>query len=237
MIVILHGEDLASSRNTLLKLSSKIPTPRTELSISDVTPHQLAEYLGSFDIFNGAPFIVLDISKAGRANLETYLEVIQTMSIEANLVLLSDKSLSKSNIFIKNAAKLKAKVVGSALNYDSNIFKFVDAVFNGNRTQSYTELKSLLLEDKDPFYIFSMLLYGLRTITNAFFDTSAFKKASPYVKSKSQSQSKKFTQETLQALYTDMYELDLGVKTGLFTSDLLIPLAVEKILYYTQNTN
>lgn len=233
MIFLLHGTDLAKSRKDLLELQQKLTiSSKTERAVSNVSPAELRDLVSTFDFFEGAPLVVLDISDAGRANLDEYVDVALNMPKETTLVILSNKKLTSTNAFVKNLAKLNAKVVENAASEESNVFKFVDAVFNGNRKQSYKELQALMLEDKDPFYIFSMLLYGLRSVTAAKFNTSAYEKASPYVKQKALAQAASFSEQNIKVLYNAFYALDKDVKTGNILPELLIPIAIEKVLIY-----
>lgn len=237
MILIIHGEDLITSRKTIVSLQEKLnQTGKIEYSIIEVTTGELKDSLYTSNLFEGAPFYILDISKAGRTNLDPYLEIIKGMPKETNLVILSNKALTKTNIFIKNAKELNAKIIENSVSEKSNIFKFVDAVFSGNRKLSYTEFRLLMLDSKEAFYIFSMLLYGLRNVTAAKFELASYAKQSPYVQQKSAGQAKAFTEKELKNLYTTFYTLDRDSKLGKVSTEVLIPLAIEKVLVYTDKT-
>lgn len=233
MILIVHGDNISLSRNTLISLQEKLnSTKRLEYSLSSITPAALRDYLYTFDFFEGAPFFVLDVSGAGRLNVDEYVEVIKGMPSETTLVILSDKKLGKTNGFIKASKDLKAKIIENNQKEDSNIFNFVDSVFNGDRKRSYKELRQLLLEEKDSFYIFSMLQYGLRNVAGAKFKSKKFESASSYIKKKASSQAARFSEKEIKALYNEFYTLDRDVKIGKVLPDVLIPLAIEKVLVY-----
>ena len=230
MIHIVHGENLSASRTSVLNLQKKLNVQsKIELLLSDTTPQNLLELCSSFDIFGNPPFIVLDISLAGRADLDKYVTVAKKIPKETTLVILTSKVLPKTNAFIKEVTNLKAVVLQNQNFKNSNIFKFADLVFSGNRGTAYKELTKLVQDAEDPFYIFSMLIYNLRNITYAKFGSSAFTKTAPFAKAKAKAASEKFTEEALTKLYKEFYLMDKDVKSGAVLADLLIPLAVERV--------
>lgn len=208
MIYLVHGENFAYSRNIVLNQQKKLSAQnRVEISINDTTPAQLQDLTTSFDMFGNPPFVVLDISGAGRMNVEEYIQALKKVPQETTLIILSSKTLSKSNPFIKEAGTLSIKVVFNEKKAEGNIFKFVDLLFNANRNGVYKELQNLILEDQDPFYIFSMILYGARKYHH------------------------KFKGESLKNLFKELYQIDIKIKTGAISPDMFIPYTVEKILY------
>jgi DNA polymerase III delta subunit len=208
MIYIVHGENFSYSRNIILNQQKKLrSSSRTEIAINDISPNQLKDVCNSFDMFGTPPFIVLDISKAGRMNLEPYIEAVTNLPVETTLIIMSSKDLPVGNFFIKNAAKIGAKVVKNERKISSNIFKFIDSVFNGRRETIYKELSKLMKDDVDQFYLFSMILYGARKNHNKFGDNG------------------------LKTLFMELYKIDKNVKTGNISPELFIPYTIEKILY------
>ncbi len=231
MIFLLHGDNLPRSRETIIQLQQKLSTQnKKEVSIGDISAHELKELCASFDIFSEPPFIVLDISDAGNKNVTDYVNVLKTIPTQTNLVLLADRELSKANAFLKASSELKSKVVFSKSAPTSNVFKFIDAVYTKNRKLAYSELRDLLVSYEDPFYLFSMLLYGLRNIAYAKFNSPALDKMAPFVKSKAIAQAHKFTHTQIHNLYTDFYNIDKNLKTGKLSQELVVAYTIEKIL-------
>jgi DNA polymerase III delta subunit len=232
MIYIVHGEDLSYSRNIILNQQKKLGSPaRTEISLSKTTPEHLKEISATFDIFGTPPFIVLDISDAGRMNLDKYVDAISKIPAETVLIVLSAKELSKSNAFIKNSQKLGAKIIHAVKKPTSNVFKFIDYVFSGNRSPAYKELKRLTLDDEDPFYLISMLLYGLRNIAYVKFNSPEFNKVSPFAKNKARNQAKHYTKEAVRNLFAQFYKADKNLKTGELSPEVALPFIIEKVFY------
>lgn len=230
MIYIIHGENLSSLRNFILSLRKKLKAKsRVEVSISDFTPVQLSEVCGSFDMFGNAPFVVLDISKMGRMKVDGYIEVAEKIPEEATLVVLSLRELGSANTFIKNSVRLRAKVMKFAESPKANVFKFVDAVYSRKRKASYKELRNLLLSGADVFYVFSMLLYGLRTVSYSKFSSPSLERFHPFVKKKLVDQSSNFSEWGIKEIYRGFYQLDKDVKGGQVQQEMLLLLAIEKV--------
>lgn len=235
MIYILHGNNLSSARSFIVNLHNKAETisSKKELLIEDTSPEELSSLTSSIDMFGGSPLIILDITSYGRKDLNPYVEVLEKVPHDKALVIvLSGKKLRKSNVFIKNSKKLDARVREFSQKDLSDVFGLIDNVFGGNRRASYKELRKLILMEKNEFYIFTMLVYGLRNISYVVFDSSAYKSMNLYVKSKVAKQARSFSKKDVCNLYSDFYDLDLKVKTGKIDSEMLVPMAIEKVLTY-----
>lgn len=235
MIYILHGSSLSSARSFIVGIHEKAETisSKKEILIEETSPEEFQNITSSVDMFGGSPLVILDITNYGRRDLNPYVEVLEKVPYDKALVIvLSGKKLRKSNVFIKNAKKLDARVKEFEQKDDSDIFNLVDRVFEGKRKASYKELQKLILMEKNEFYIFTMLAYGLRNLAYVVFSSPEYEKMHPYVKSKVKKQSMKFTKEDIKNLYKDFYDLDLKVKTGKIDSEILVPMAIEKVLTY-----
>jgi len=233
MIHIVYGDDYASSREYVSNLQKNLGNfSRVDLDISDTAPEQLISAVGTFDVFGGAPFVVLDVSKAGRMNVKPFVEAFSQVPQDSVLVVLSSKEFSKSNAFLKRGLAAKARIVPNVKPKTSNVFDFVDSVFSGNRKKSYKELQKISLAAEDPFYIFSMLLYGLRNVAFLKFSSPNARKMAPFVRSKFISFATTFSEEAVSDLYAEFYIMDKASKLGQIPPELLITLAVEKVLSF-----
>jgi DNA polymerase III delta subunit len=233
MIYILHGEDYPSSRQFITDLLKENNIEKkTELGITDTSPEEVAGILSSVDMFGSTPLLVLNTTKQGRMKVDAYIEVLANVPEETPVVIITERELKSTNAFIKNAQKLGAQIKQFKMEKRSNVFNFVDSVYYGNRKKSYQELKSLILSGDDPFYIFSMLQYGLRSIAYAKFSSAAFNRLPPFMKSKIQKQAESLTKKQVKVLYAYFYKLDRDVKIGKVDPEMLIPMAVEKVLTY-----
>jgi DNA polymerase III delta subunit len=231
MIYIVHGDDISKSRILIQNQQKKLNIEsRVELNITDVAPEDFYEKSHSNDLFGNPPFIVLDITSAGRMNMDKYIEMLEKSPIATTVILLSGKSLPQTNAFIKNSGKLKAKINANELTPQSNIFNFVDAVFYKQREKAYSELSKLLKDQVSSFEILSMFFYGLRTVASAKFKTPSFSKLHDFVKKKSLSQASMFTEKQIVEIFEHLRVIDMKSKLSEIDEELLIPMAIEKVL-------
>lgn len=234
MIYILHGENYPNSRSFITKLQQETGADsKKEVSFDEISPEKLWEICSTFDMFGNAPFVVFEISEAGRKSVDGYIEIMSKIPNETTLIVLTDKELSKSNAFIKNSQKLKAKTAVFKGPKTSNVFNFIDRVFEGSRTGAYSEYRKLILNGDDPFYVFSMMVYGLRNVAMVKLNSPGYKKMHPFVKSKAQKQAANFTSENTVYLYGEFYRLDKDSKLGNIDPEVLVPVAIEKVLRFT----
>jgi len=231
MIYIVHGDDYPKSRKLIINQQKKLAMGlKTERDISDITPKELYEIACSFDIFGNAPFIVLNIPNTKVAEAEKFLVIMKKIPKETVLIILCNRELGRTNAFYKSAKDLQARVVLNTETQDSNVFKFVDALFMKNKTVAYDELEKLSQEDTNTFYILSMILYGLRNITHAKYSTVEFAKKSNFVRNKAIVQAENFSPQDIIELYTFMYHTDKKLKTGLINQEIALVYTIEKIL-------
>ena len=231
MIYIVHGDDLVKSRNLILNQQKKLGIEgRIEIDISDASPEKVFDATHSSDLFGGSLYVVLNISKAGRTNLEPYLKAIQKPSPKTTIVIVSDKVLSQTNLFIKNAQKLGAKVVLNQKIPEGNTFRFVDALLSKQRAKTYQELAKLISQDQDPFETFATMLWGLRNVVHAKFKSPSFSGIKDFIKSKSMVQEKLYTKDSLVKIFQELSKIDKDSKTGVIESSMMLTLAVEKVL-------
>jgi len=210
MIYIVHGNNYASSRRLILNQQKKLATEnKLELNIKDITPGKLTDMIGSFDIFGNAPFIILNITDAKSVTLEKYIATLENIPAKSTLILISAKKIRSTSKFLKGAKLCGAKILLNDVLMKSNIFKFVEALFSKKRTQTYSELSQLVKEKNDPFYILSMIYFGLRSKTS------------------------KYSHQKRMKLYEELYKIEKQVKTGGLTPNLALTFAIEKVLTST----
>ena len=238
MIFILHGNNYPKSRDLIIQIvtkltdkeASKTKLYKKEISINETDLAELSELTNSFDLFSDPPLIILDISTMGRKNVSEYIEVLEKAPKETNVIILANKELPKTNAFIKATQKLKAKIILNNVIPNSNIFKFIDNLFSKNRNNTYKELTKLIKNDEDLFYIYSMVLYGIRNISYIKYNSPSASKIPSFKKTTITQQANLFTENEIKELYSYMYYLDISVKTGKIIPQLMIPLAIEKVL-------
>lgn len=231
MIYIVHGDDYSKSRKLIVNQQKKIASNiKIEKNLAEITPKELYEAACSFDLFGNPSLLVVNIPSGKVSNFSDYLKVLKKVPQETTVILLSDGKLAKSNAFLKSAKELKAKVALNQKPPMSNIFRFLDHLFLQNRRGTYQELEKLAEEETEPFFILSMVLYGIRNLTHAKYLTDDFLKKSGYVKGKILQQAENFNKDDLTTMFELAYETDKNIKTGKVQKDVALTHIIEKIL-------
>jgi DNA polymerase III delta subunit len=231
MIYLVHGEDIPKTRALIVNQQKKLGVEtKTELEINETTPQKLESVIMSRSLFGEAPFLLLDITKAGRMNMDKHIKVIKNIPKDTTLIIVSCKELSKTNVFLKNQKELNLKVIKNEKIPSSNVFRFLDALADKSRKRTYKELSKLIKEDQDEMYLIAMMQYMLRNLAYCIFNSPQLNKINPYVKSKTMSQVNKFSKDDIKKLYKDMYLIDRNTKTGMIAPPDGLTLAIEKVL-------
>jgi DNA polymerase III delta subunit len=231
MIYLLHGDDFAKSRYLVQNQQEKLNTKnRTDLDLKEQPLKDIVMAVSTPRLFGELPFVGADITNAPKFAAEEGQTLVEKTPAESILILLANKSLPKTNIFIQSATKNNLKIITNEMIITSDVFRFVDALFSKNRKAVYTELAKLLKEDKDVFYIFSMVLYGLRNLASYVFDPSSGANLKPFQLSKVKKQAETFSAQKMLNLYAEIYTLEKKAKTGIIDPDMFITMTVEKVL-------
>jgi DNA polymerase III delta subunit len=236
VIFLFHGTDLSTTRELVLKVFEGIQDRtdqevfKREITYKDVAPEELVELCNSNDIFSAAPMIVFNIAGMNAASLKKYYEKFNKIQKDANLVMISDKELPKSNVLIKDPDGHKIKTRINNRKIQKNVFSFVDAVYNRNRNLAYAELEKTIDDEDDPRSLIPTLTYGLRNIAYAKFEAPQLQKLKPFVRSKAERQAKNFSKDRVIELYQYIYRMDRDSKIGKVPVDIMLPLIIEKVL-------
>ncbi len=232
MIFLLHGENLSLLEKSLVEMKKTVSGEKLEFIASDVSAAKFLDSARTFDIFQNPPFIVLRFEKS--VDPVPYYEVLLQVPKETKVILVFPYSLGATHVFIKNPKKLGFKEASVNQKRNADMFRFLDALFLQKRNLAHAELEVLAEEGNDPFYIFSMILYALRNVFYAKFNSPELAEMKDYTKRKAQSQAQKFEENEVLELFDFMHAIDKKVKTGVISADLMNFLAVEKILSYTK---
>lgn len=231
MIYLVHGDDIAKSRALIANQQKKVGVEkRLEIQLEETEVELILEKSRSADLFGNFPFIVVDCTKASKAQIQQFADTLEKINAECTLIIYCNKELTKTNPILQKVATMNVKTALSVKPIEANIFKMVDTLYSKNRQGTYKELENLYKEDNDPLYILSMLVYGARNLAYLSFDSPSAAKMSPYIKSKANEQLKKFSQTEIKDIYAALYDLDKKAKSGALDSDLALTLAVEKVL-------
>lgn len=232
MIYLVHGDDFSKTRAAIvnqLKNKDKIDFVLSTESIKEINRN-----LNSADLFGKTPAITIDITGTDKALLESLIDLFKDLDSgeieKRTIIVFSAKPLPKTNALVKVVAELKIKNIEFDTFPQSNVFNFVDALFNKNRVKAYKEYQNLKSDNQDDFYIFSMILWELRNIAQVKFTEVQDIKMSPNVLSKSKNHAELFSEEQVIKLFDHMYQTDMQVKTGEIPQSMFLLMNIEKIL-------
>ncbi len=213
MITIIHGDDVASSRNYYVDKRQASQSPVIldggKFSLSD-----LMQSLEGGSLFNEEKNIFIEnffSSKKANTNFKEIVIYIEEQASKASIFFWENSELSKTELttFKKTTAKL--------FKIPQNLFGFLDNIKPGN-TDSIKQFHELLNQTAEEL-IFFMIVRQFRLLL-AVSDPDAenaideVKRLAPWQTGKLKSQAKLFGPEKLIAIYKRLHEIDSDSKTG-----------------------
>ncbi len=213
MIIIAHGDDVASSRNYYVSERQKSKNP-VILDGEKITLSDLMQSLEGGSLFNEERDIFIEnffSSKKVNLSFKEIAVYIDKRGFEANIYFWENSELSKTElaIFKKTEAKL--------FKIPQNLFGFLDNIRPGN-TNSIKQFHELLNQTAEEL-IFFMIVRQFRLLL-AVSDLEAknaideIKRLAPWQTGKLKSQAKLFGPEKLITIYRRLYEVDSAYKSG-----------------------
>ncbi len=215
MITIIHGDDTAASRKFFMdkKGNSSSPVVSENLTLIDIKQKVGAGLFEKSEPIFVEGFIVN--SKPGK-NLDEISAYLKKNSKDIDIYFWERKELTK-----KQLSQFGTSVVVETFKIPKNTFSFLDGLKPGNGKKN-VELFHGALDGSSEELLFFMLIRQFRLLlavsTNAQIDE--VKRLQPWQKSKLLSQAKKFTPDNLRKVYKNLYQIDLGQKTGGLTMPL-----------------
>lgn len=231
MIFIVHGNNPSKSREIILNNQNKLGIKsRIEKNLTDLQPQEVYELAAAQDLFGEKTFIVLDITQFRKLSIDDYVAALKKAPKDSIIVILAQKSLTKTNAFIKASTELNAKIMETAEIVEGDVFKFVNVLFSKNRAGTYAEYQKLMDSDADIFSTFGMILYGLRNLLGYYAQTEKYKNMKPFQTASIQKQAQLFSFERVKELYNILYGLEKKLKTGGIPQDMFLVTVIENIL-------
>ena len=211
MIHILHGQDIAASRNQYLSLKNAQQSPLVfdgvSVTITDLM--QIFEGGGLFDETKNIFIEELLSKRKSSKELDSILETLTKYGKNNTIVLWESKELSK-----KTVQSLKETTV-QQFDFPKILFTFLESIKPRNAKQSVSLLHQLSKHTEIEL-IFFMMIKQMRMVLAVAHDGAIdeVKRLAPWQQQKLLSQSRQFDVKTLQQFYTRLYDIDLALKTG-----------------------
>jgi len=213
MITIVHGDDVASSRNYYIAERQKSKSP-VILDGGKLTLSDLMQSLEGGSLFNEEKDIFIEnffSSKKVNVSFKEIVVYIDKQDAKANIFFWENSELPKTELltFEKAAAKL--------FKIPQNMFGFLDNIKPGNigNIKQFHELLGQTAEELIFFMIvrqFRLLLAVSDLETNNPIDE--LKRLAPWQTSKLRNQAKLFGTEKLITIYARLSEIDSAYKSG-----------------------
>lgn len=228
---ILHGEDIVSSRNKLIKMISEAKLADWEIiefSGKDISLTDIKQAMESQSLFGQQKMVVID-GMFSRQKSKAQKEIIEYLILgnfeTSKLILWEPKQLTASQLKgfdKKGIEEFKLPVV---------IFKFIDSISPASGRQNLQLFEEVLATQPEEM-VFGMLIKRLRYLIVAkgagSQGLSGFKELRDWQMKRIISQANRFTTEQLIKLQEDLLSMDYGRKSG--RSSLSLRVHLELIL-------
>jgi DNA polymerase III delta subunit len=211
MILLIHGNDLASSRDFYFAEKNKL-TDVVILEGDGLTFDQLFQAAENKSLFGNEQTILVEnyFTKNKSIAIETK-KIVEYINSNKNLSLIfwEPTELSKTAQALLKSATVKT------FSFPQTLFTFLDNVKPDN-AGSLIKLFHQLRQNMEPELIFFMLVRQFRIMLGieASDKIDEVKRMAPWQLSKMQRQAKMFGEAKLKSSHEKLFEMDLGLKTG-----------------------
>lgn len=242
MITLIHGDDSALSRNYYFELKSK-SKDGIVLEGAKITFTDLTQALEGQDLFGNTKEIFIEELLSKRKNSKEVDALISLLTQTPQTVFLwESKELTAKQLSLFKGAAIKLFKI------PATIFAFLDA-FRPHNAKQLIELFHKTLEDKDPEFVFFMLQRQVRILLTlnkkdpsviaskakqssseiATSQTprndgktviSEVARLAPWQKGKLEKQAGMFAEEKLKDIHSQIFDIELDLKTGNLTLPL-----------------
>lgn len=219
MITLIHGENLAQSRDFYLQFKKKYPNQRI-FEGEAVNATDLIQSLEGKGLFNDAETIFLEnfLSKRKQSSERDLIIDILASAKDQNIILWEQKEIGK-----KDLGKIK-NIKIEKFDLPKIIFKFLDSI-EPNNGQSSIKLFHETLETESAELLFFMIVRKFRILlglsNNNGQPIDEVKNMQPWQQSKVQKQANDFGQDRLLDVYNKLFYIESSFKVGLLPTSLI----------------
>jgi DNA polymerase III delta subunit len=212
MIIVIHGDDIASSRKYLQSIKEKSSESKTIFgSAIDMTT--LAQLFESDNLFTPSQTFFIEellTKKKQAGDLDALLAYINKQASEHEIYLWESKEVGRTMLNkLPNAKNLSYKLPQS-------LFQFLDSLSPHNKNVTL-KLFHHTLNTTEPELVFFMLTRHFRLMLGVYDNETHIdevKKMAPWQMTKIKKQASQFTKEALATAMRALHAIDLEQKTG-----------------------
>ena len=222
MIYLFHGENQVLSRQALTALRGDYD----QFAVTTLSEFSFPEFVEACEaraLFSSRRLVVLEVSDQRRLPKDKrFLNYLRTLPEETGAAFWIGGNLRKNHALLKLVSD-----IGEAQHFPASKekpFPFLDALADKDLVRTYRELGKLSSKGRAELYLLQMIAWKVRGLLRA--KTGGGEKLSSYVYKRAESQSKNFSEEELVAIFGQLVEADVAMKTG---SDP--GLVMDKLLY------
>lgn len=211
MITIIHGDDIAASRNYYKQLQT---SDTISLDGEKITHEDIVGVLQTTGLFEEKKSLAIEqffSKRKASKDMDMLIADIQASAKKADIVLWESKVLTSK--MLRSFPSALEKV----FTFPKSLFLFLDAI-KPNNTKRLLTLYHQTVQTTEAEMILVMLIRQIRMLL-AVTDTSSdtideIKKLSPWQQKKLMTQAQQFSQEQLLSLHATLFEIEVKSKTG-----------------------
>ena len=213
---ILHGDNIAASRLSLIDLEKQFKAEVVQLDAKTCTLTDIIQAVESFSLFGTDRLVVLENLLSNKKTQKETLDYLKKNQ-PGNLIIWEGKELSKTDLAAFPDAKPQLFKI------DKTLFKLMEALRPRN-VKNLLLLYDQTLQTEDPELIFSMLIRQFRLLILVKLEpdepSEDYKKLQSWQKSRLTGQANYFTIDALRKIYEELLQIDIKNKTSSSAMDL-----------------
>jgi hypothetical protein len=220
MLTIIHGSNLVASRKFFLDEKQRFPDAAL-LREAEVNLTDLAQLLEGGGLFENSKSIFIEqflTTRRKSAEKETIISYLLKQAKTNTILLWEGKELDRSALALFKNETIKSYKLPSTL------FTLLDEIKPDNGAR-LVQLFHETLETTEAEMVFFMLVRQIRillALSGIRGDTiSEVGRLAPWQKGRFEKQAKLFKRELLRELYSRLFEIEVGQKTGTLSSSLI----------------
>lgn len=219
MITLIHGDDLTASRKFFISIKEKYHEALT-FEGENINFTDLMQEIRGGGLFseNRPVFIEQLLTKKKDITERDAIIKLVNNSQTVEIYLWEGKEIDKKMLLLfKNLTNKLFKI-------PKGLFVFLEEIKPGNNEKMLKNFHQIIASSEPEMVFFMMirhirLLLGFSTLPSA--EISEVKRLQPWQRQKIENQAKKFTAEHLKEIYSKLFQIELNLKTGGLSMNLV----------------
>jgi len=218
MIVILHGDDIVSSRNHLISLRGKTKNP-LDFRGDKLTLSDLVQVIEGSSLFFIEKNIFIENFLAQKKTNQQFKEIVEYItknSKDVNIVFWENHEISKSAALTFKDATVKL------YRLPQNLFLFLDNLKHNSKenVKFFRNTISQMSEELVFYMMIRQFRIMLALLLKQQDSIDELKRLAPWQRGKLERRAAGFGIEKLKSIFNNLYEIDYKQKYGLTTAPL-----------------